>query len=359
MGRRRKGRSPSVHGVVLVDKPAGVTSHDVVDFVRWGLGSGRVGHCGTLDPAATGLLVVCVGPATRLCQHLSGVDKTYRARFVLGRSTDTADADGRVVEEAACTLEQGRAGAKILEGMLGRHLLPPPAYSAVRVEGRRAHALARAGEIDHQTLEARPMRVLSVDDVRVGEDAGVVSIEATLRVGKGTYVRSLAVELGRRLGVPAHLGALRRLESGTLSVTDPRMLGPFDVTVVSPEGSDAEDRKPRRRLRLAGIGPGRAEQEAALRAALVPVWEVLPFPLVQARVDPRGDAVLRSLAQGRAVPADDPGLVEPVKVRGRVGVARTDPKAPTLIVARVEDDETARIQPERVVLFPDAPASCA
>ncbi|NVB41572.1 tRNA pseudouridine(55) synthase TruB [Pseudenhygromyxa sp. WMMC2535] len=215
---RGKARSPRFTGVLLVDKPLGPTSHDVVSWVRWALRERAVGHCGTLDPAASGLLILCVGEATKLVENFTGVDKRYHARFVLGCSTTTADAVGEILAEAplpAGTLERA---AEVLEEMCGELELPPPAYSAVRVDGRRAHTMARAGE--DPKLAPRPMaiRQVRVGDSGLDEERGW--IEAELEVSKGTYVRSLAEELGRRLGVPAHLGALRRLSCGALRVED-------------------------------------------------------------------------------------------------------------------------------------------
>jgi tRNA pseudouridine55 synthase len=195
-------------GVLLIDKPSGPTSHDVVAFVRWALRERAVGHCGTLDPAATGLLVVCVGGATKLVEHLTGVDKRYQARIVLGRSTTTADAEGETLAQGPVSAEvEARAGATLLE-MLGELALPPPAYSAVKLDGRRAHELARAGEaVD---LPVRRMAIHAAEVLAVRrESPDHVVIDATLDVAKGTYIRSIAEELGRRLGVPAHLGSLR------------------------------------------------------------------------------------------------------------------------------------------------------
>src|SRR5688500_19003508 len=181
-------------GVLLVDKPAGPTSAEIVDWARWALKGPSVGHCGTLDPAATGLLVVCVGAATKLASVLTDADKAYAATFVLGRSTTTGDAEGETVAEADVSRDAIERAAITLAGMTGELSLVPPAFSAVKIEGKRAHELAREGEA--VALAPRSMTVRSVDAIAV---AGT-SVSAELVVSKGTYVRSLAEELGRRIG---------------------------------------------------------------------------------------------------------------------------------------------------------------
>ena len=131
----RKRRGPAPFGVLAVHKPAGPTSHDIVAWVRWGLGTREAGHCGTLDPAATGLLLVCVGGATRLVQLLTAEDKTYDATFVLGSETDTLDAEGEVTRRAPVDDDAVERARACVEGLRGAHALPPPAYSAVKVDG--------------------------------------------------------------------------------------------------------------------------------------------------------------------------------------------------------------------------------
>ena len=213
MARRRP---PTVHGLAVVDKPAGVTSHDVVGMLRRRLGERRVGHAGTLDPDATGLLLVGVGNATRLLRFLTALGKTYTAEVVLGVETTTLDAAGEVTAEhdmSAVTLDRARSAAAA--HLTGPILQVPPMVSAIRVDGRRLHELAREGiEVDRAP---RPVTVhaFSVDATA---DPGVLAIEVTC--SSGTYVRTLAADLGRLLGGGAHLRNLRRTRAGSFTVAD-------------------------------------------------------------------------------------------------------------------------------------------
>lgn len=205
-------------GLLLVDKPAGVTSHDVVNAARRALGERRVGHAGTLDPFATGLLVVLAGRATRLIPHASGDPKVYEATVRFGAETDTEDLLGAVVREAgAPTRAAVEAAIPALTGVLDQ---VPPAYSAKRVDGRRAYDLARAGV----AVELRPARV-RIDRWELlawREGAGETPTECDVRItcGGGTYIRSLARDLGRLVDSAAHLSALRRVRSGGFDVRD-------------------------------------------------------------------------------------------------------------------------------------------
>nr|WP_263430109.1 tRNA pseudouridine(55) synthase TruB [Nannocystis pusilla] len=293
----------------MVDKPEGPTSHDVVGFVRWVLNEKQVGHCGTLDPLASGLLVVCVGGATRLVPYLSAVDKVYRARFGLGRATTTADREGETIAEIAVAPAQAAAAADVLKDMCGALELPPPVYSAVKLEGRPAHARARRGEV--LALPPRPMELRSATEIEVGEDA----IDATCAVSKGTYVRSLAEELGRRLGLPAHLAALRRTACGSLALVDPRTV-PVGVSARLPDLAGAP---PKYRLGLAG-GESRDAMRARLEAALLAPAEVLPFPV--RRLDEGEAEAFRGLLHGRGVDAAALPEVAPTLAEGRDPAAR-------------------------------------
>jgi tRNA pseudouridine55 synthase len=200
-------------GLLLVDKPTGVTSHDVVDGVRRTLATKKVGHAGTLDPMATGLLLIGVGRATRLLRFLGGLAKTYEGTLRLGIETDTLDADGQVVRESPVDVAEVQlAGA--MQELVGESLQAPPLYSAVKVGGRKLYEAARAGE----RLEAnpRPIRVDSFD---------LLSFEppdATFRVvcSGGTYIRVLAADVGAAVSTGAHLTALRRTATGPYRVED-------------------------------------------------------------------------------------------------------------------------------------------
>ena len=205
-------RDTTADGMLLVDKPAGVTSHDVVLAARRAFGESRIGHAGTLDPFATGLLVLLLGRATRLLPHLDGVPKEYAATIALGRETDTDDLHGAVVREAPAPDDASiRAAILALTGDLQQ---VPPAYSAKRVSGRRAYDAARAGE----ALDLAPAPV-HVDEWRELRRDGDL-LHVVIACGGGTYIRALARDLGRLTGSAAHLVALRRVRSGPFLVRD-------------------------------------------------------------------------------------------------------------------------------------------
>jgi tRNA pseudouridine55 synthase len=203
-------------GLLLVDKPAGMTSHDVVGVARRALGEKRVGHAGTLDPFATGLLVLLFGRATRLLPHVSGDPKVYDATIRFGVETDTEDLHGQPVHVAPPPTEDAIRAA--LPGLTGEIDQVPPAYSAKRVGGQRAYDLARAGA----AVDLAPVRV-RVDRWELltcrGGDA-VEECDVRITCGGGTYVRSLARDLARAVGSAAHLTALRRIRSGAFDVAD-------------------------------------------------------------------------------------------------------------------------------------------
>lgn len=222
----RRG-STDLSGVLVIDKPSGLTSHDVVALVRRATGERRVGHAGTLDPAATGVLIVLVGPATRLAPSLTAQRKTYEARIVFGTRTDTDDADGVAVETAPVpeSLSDRDAAARIVSALVGDREQLPPAYSAIKKGGRVAHRAARAGE--PLVLEPRPIDIVSAELVRI--DAGPpVAWIVRVEVSKGTYIRSLARDIGEDLGTVAHLGGLRRLSSGAATLD--LSYGPDDLS---------------------------------------------------------------------------------------------------------------------------------
>jgi tRNA pseudouridine55 synthase len=194
--------------VLVVDKPAGPTSHDVVDRVRDALGVRRVGHTGTLDPLATGVLPVCVGKATRLARFLAAGQKTYRAGVCLGFATATDDATGEPLGPPVPVAVGAEALRAALARLTGEILQVPPAYSAKRVDGERLYRRARRGA----ALAPAPVRV-TVHSLELLELAGE-RVELEVRCSPGTYVRALARDLGEALGVGAHLAALRRTRSG-------------------------------------------------------------------------------------------------------------------------------------------------
>jgi tRNA pseudouridine55 synthase len=213
-------------GLVLVDKPAGWTSHDVVARTRRLAGTRRVGHAGTLDPMATGLLVLGLNRATRLLAYVVGADKTYTATMRLGATTVTDDAEGEVTgttDASRLTDEDVRAAVRALTGDLQQ---VPSAVSAIKVGGRRSYARVRAGE--QVELAARPVTVHRFEVLalrRAGEPgSAVVDVDVELDVSSGTYVRALARDVGAALGVGGHLTALRRTRVGPYTVEQARTL---------------------------------------------------------------------------------------------------------------------------------------
>lgn len=208
-------RAPKVTGVALVDKPAGCTSHDVVQRLRRALGQSQVGHTGTLDPAATGLMVVTLGRATRIGRFIESTDKVYVGTIRLGRATTTWDAEGDLVAERPVSTPMTRGRIEpVLSSLVGRIDLPVPAFSAVKVSGERLHARARRGEAFDLVVRPAEVRAIELIDLRG------VDLVVRAEVAKGTYIRSLAVEVGARLGFPAHLAALRRVRVGPHRIED-------------------------------------------------------------------------------------------------------------------------------------------
>lgn len=203
-------------GFVLIDKPMGYTSHDVVARVRRILHTRRVGHAGTLDPSATGVLVIGVGRATRLLGQVAGGDKTYEATFRLGESTTTDDAEGETLALHDASGVTADALAKAIVGLTGEFAQRPSAVSAIKVNGRRAYDRVRSGE--DVVLAARTVRIseFTVLDFRPAD------AEVTVRVtcSSGTYIRALARDVGETLGVGAHVRSLRRTAIGSVTVAD-------------------------------------------------------------------------------------------------------------------------------------------
>jgi len=260
-------RETDLPAVLLVDKPAGPTSHDVVQVARRAFGTRRIGHTGTLDPFASGLLILCVGSATRLVEYFHLLSKVYAATAVLGIETDTEDASGRITERSDVWRSLGPDEIEIAaRGLVGEHDQVPPAFSARKVAGKRAYAAAREGEM--LALEPRPVEVQSL----VVEALHLPEVEFRARVSTGTYVRSLARDLGRTLGCGAHLKALRRLA-----------IGPFDV----------RDAAAPTELEAMSFRPG-----AALAAESALAW--LPRRILT-------DGELEHVTHGRAIPLADTG----------------------------------------------------
>lgn len=205
-------------GILLVDKPGGMTSHDVVARARRALGTRKIGHAGTLDPMATGLLVLGVEGATRLLTFIVGLDKTYQATIRLGVSTDTDDADGQTVGQTDASSLASTAILDAIAPLTGRISQVPSTYSAIKVDGRRAYDLARSGQ--EVELKAREVTVSRFEVVAERRQADVVDLDVVVDCSSGTYIRSLARDLGAALGVGGHLTALRRTRIGAFEVAD-------------------------------------------------------------------------------------------------------------------------------------------
>ena len=238
----------SVDGQLLLDKPAGITSFSALKDLTSALGTGRIGHTGTLDKFATGLLVVLVGKYTKLAELFSGLDKCYRATMVLGRSTDTLDPEGEVIEEGPLPdLQRVEEASERLTGTIEQI---PPIYSAVHVEGRRAYRIARSG--GEPKLEPRRVTIyrLEIVDYRPPE------LDIKVECSKGTYVRALARDLGTLSGSCAYLTSLRRTR-----------VGPYDVREAAPVHASATAQmlagSVERLLRLDGVSAVTVKAEAA------------------------------------------------------------------------------------------------
>lgn len=203
-----------VSGVLVIDKPMGLTSHDVVQIVRRGTGIRRAGHTGTLDPRASGVLVVLIGPAVRLSEYVAATDKRYQATIHLGSSTDTYDAEGTITNTYPLIDMEEEEFDQILQTFVGEMEQVPPPYSAVKVKGRRAYQMAREGE--EVDLQPRIVNVYNLEILEWAPPEVVIDVYCS----SGTYVRSLAHDLGNAVGTGAHLTGLRRTKSGRFTLRD-------------------------------------------------------------------------------------------------------------------------------------------
>ena len=226
-------------GVLLVDKPTGPTSHDIVAITRRSLGLKKVGHAGTLDPMASGLLTLGIGPGTKLLTYLVGADKRYQATIRLGQSTSTDDAEGEIVHTAdsaqVADLTEDAVHAS-LAGFVGQIDQVPSSVSAIKIGGKRAYDLVRAGE--EVDIPSRLVTIHQLDVGRVTPGDGVIDVDVDVWCSSGTYIRAIARDLGDALGVGGHLTMLRRSQ-----------VGPFDVS----QACHPEDISPERLLSLAEL----------------------------------------------------------------------------------------------------------
>ena len=202
-------------GIAIIDKPSGMTSHDVVARCRKVFGTRKVGHCGTLDPSATGVLVLGVGRATKLLNYLTGQNKTYEATIVFGTNTSTLDADGEAVATFDMSGLDEAAVRAAADGLTGDIMQVPPMVSAIKIDGRRLHELAREGiEVD------RPSRPVHIGRFEISVTDDPLVYRAIVDCSSGTYIRSLAQDLGTALGGGAHIGSLRRTRLGAFNIDE-------------------------------------------------------------------------------------------------------------------------------------------
>lgn len=279
--------TPAPNGIVLIDKPQGFTSHDAVARMRKLANTRKVGHAGTLDPMATGLLILGLGPSTRLLTFIVGLSKEYVATIRLGSSSTTDDAEGELLGFAPQSQLDRVTDELIVEGIVpltGEIEQVPSTVSAIKVDGRRAYALARAGETVELKARAVTIHAFEIQSIQRGSDDegnGFIDVEVRVECSSGTYIRALARDLGFKLGVGGHLTALRRTRIGEFHVTDahdlekletaPELMGPADAARVMFSAVDLNETQavelsqgkkvvlegyPDSKAPVAAIGPG-------------------------------------------------------------------------------------------------------
>lgn len=202
-------------GILYIDKPAGITSHDVVDVLRKVIRGVKIGHTGTLDPMATGLLVICIGEATKLSDYLTSQDKQYSVKMLLGVETDTYDVTGRIVFASVVNKDEIYIKERI-KRFIGKQMQTPPIYSAIRVDGKRAYEYAREG--NEVSLKSREIEIHDISNISVDLQKKEVSFD--VYCSKGTYIRSLVSDIGKKIGCGATMNELRRIASGDHLVTN-------------------------------------------------------------------------------------------------------------------------------------------
>ena len=314
-------------GLVIVDKPDGMTSHDVVARVRRLAHTRRVGHAGTLDPMATGVLVLGIEKATRLLGHLMLTEKTYHATIRLGQSTTTDDAEGEPTggsSAAGITAEALDAGIAALTGEI---LQVPPGVSAIKVNGRRAYKLTRAGAAPE--LAARPVTVHQFSITGTRHHGNLLDVGAVIRCSSGTYIRALARDLGADLGTGAHLTMLRRTA-----------VGPYTIAIAHPlkELEDQHQSPERERVNPTPAPAPPPSQDPQARPA--PPLPVIPLAEAAAAAFPRLDLTedeARRLAQGARLPLPDrmppPGPPSPANDQAPVAAFAPDGSLVALVQA--------------------------
>jgi tRNA pseudouridine55 synthase len=229
-----KQANSEVNGFVIVDKPAGMTSHDVVHQIRKIAKTKKVGHAGTLDPDATGVLVVGLGKATRLLTFIVADNKTYQATIRLGQSRTTDDAQGEIIETKSCQELNENLIKSEIEKFVGDIEQIPSSVSAIKVDGKRAYDLVRQGE--NVTLLPRSIHISAIDIHEINKVEDFIDVSVTVHCSSGTYIRALARDLGNNLNVGGHLTGLRRTQSGQWSITNAQKLVDLkssNMTVIS------------------------------------------------------------------------------------------------------------------------------
>jgi tRNA pseudouridine55 synthase len=292
----------AISGVLVIDKPTGLTSHDIVQIVRKGTNIRRAGHTGTLDPRASGVLVVLLGPAVRLSEYVSASDKRYQAIVKLGASTDTYDADGTVVSTSQVDVTEEQFQT-LLSQYVGEIIQVPPPYSALKIKGKKAYELARAGE--EVELAPRKIKVYSLELLEWAPPEAVIDVYCS----SGTYVRSLAHDIGEALGCGAHLVGLRRTKSGRFTL---------------------RDAIPLRKLR-------ESFDNGSWYQYLIPAAEALAeWPSVELDADQ-----MEAIRHGHRIPAAPPA-------EGEVTLARGISQQGELVALLGYDAETSEWQPKKV-----------
>ncbi len=229
--------TPSAHGILLVDKPAGITSQGVVKKIKWLTRVKKVGHTGTLDPMATGLLPVCLGEATKFSQFLLDSDKTYEATLSLGAQTDTGDREGQVIHSALVPKLEHSLVVAAMSTLTGPIMQVPPMYAAIKIDGKKLYESAREGI----TIEraARPITVYELRLLEVIQSESESSIRFSAKVSKGTYIRALGEDLAAELGTLGHLSALRRSRTSCFDVSTAHTLTELEdlseITLLAPD----------------------------------------------------------------------------------------------------------------------------
>jgi tRNA pseudouridine55 synthase len=323
----KAGAWPS--GLVIVDKSGGMTSHDVVARIRRLAHTRRVGHAGTLDPMATGVLVIGVEKATRLLGHLMLTEKTYEATIRLGQSTTTDDAEGEPVGGSPATEVTRAALDAEIAKLTGEILQVPSSVSAIKVNGQRAYELARAGEAPE--LAARPVTVHEFRVTAIRPEGGFLDVDATVRCSSGTYIRALARDLGTALATGGHLTALRRTAVGPYTLAMAHTLKDLEN-----QGQEREDPAER-----ALVSPGTAQE--------TPIAWVTPLAAAAAAAFPRLELTedeARRLAQGARLPI--PAAAAPVPPGTPVAALAPDGTLVALVAA-----EEGRVR--SLAVFADAP----